>query len=270
LSLQWPSVGSILLCRDAPVIISLNGKVALVTGSSRGIGKHTAIKFADAGADVIVNFRDPNDSDEAERVCEHIRNIGRNVMLVRADVSNPEDVLLLMGKIKDKFGKLDILINNAGIAKDRTVANMTEQDWDDVLATNLKGTWLCSKHAMEFFFRHRRSGKVINLSSVIGMRGNFGQANYAASKSGLVGLTLSMAREFARYNVSVIAIAPGFVNTRMWKSIPDERKKQILERIPLGRVAEPEEIATVLLFLASDLASYITGAVVPVDGGYLG
>lgn len=262
--------GSLPTPGDKPMIISLKGKVALVTGSSRGIGRQTAIKFAGAGAEVIVNFRDPHDSDEAERVSEQIRNMGRNVMIVRADVSRPSEVLLLMSNIKDRFGKLDILVNNAGIAKDRTLAKMTEQDWDDVLATNLKGTWLCSKHALEFFFRHSKSGKVINLSSVIGMKGNFGQANYAASKSGLVGLTLTMAREFARYNVSVIAVAPGFVNTRMWQVIPDERKKEILQRILLGRVAEPEEIANVLLFLASDLASYITGAVVPVDGGYFG
>jgi 3-oxoacyl-[acyl-carrier protein] reductase len=248
--------------------LSLKGKIALVTGSSRGIGACTAIKLAKAGAIVVINYHLPDDEKDSLAVQAFVRNAGGETHIIKADVSSGLNVKEVMENIKQNFGKLDILVNNAGITLDHSIENMSEDEWDSVLDVNLKSVWLCSKFAVEEFMKNQKSGVIINVSSVVGVLGNFGQSNYAASKAGVIGLSKSLAKETSRYNVRVNAVVPGFINTRLCQQIPKENMAKIVDRILLKRIGEPEEVANLILFLASNMSSYINGAIVVVDGGY--
>lgn len=197
-----------------------------------------------------------------------IKDAGGNAYLIKADVSVDSEVKNMMEIIKEQFGRLDVLVNNAGIIRDHTIENMTELEWDSVLDVNLKGMWLCSKYAITFFMENQRYGKILNISSVVGLGGNMGQTNYAASKAGIIGLSKSLAKEAARYGVYVNVVVPGFIDTQLYQAIADKYKEKILERILLKRVGKVEEVPNVVPFLASDMSSYIDGATIVVDGGY--
>lgn len=240
----------------------LQGKVALVTGAGSGIGAATAKRFAREGALVVVNDAK---TEGLEAVADEIRAAGSKALVVAGDVSRKADCERMVGETVKAFGRLDILINNAGINRDAMAAKMTEEQWDTVLAVNLKGTFLCCQAALPGM-RERAWGRVVNTSS-IGSLGNIGQANYAASKAGVIGLTRTLALEYAKYGVTVNAIAPGPVMTRMLAGVPDPIKEKIVAQVPVGRIAAPEEIAAVHAFLASDDAAFITGQVIFADGG---
>jgi 3-oxoacyl-[acyl-carrier protein] reductase len=243
---------------------ALDNKIALVTGGSRGIGRAIALAFAGAGADVMIAYR--NASQEAESVAAEIRKMGRRVETFQVDVSQFNPAREMVEKIVGLYGRLDILVNNAGITKDTLLLRMSEEDWQRVIDTNLKSVFSLTKAAIRPMMG-QRSGKIINMTSIAGIIGNPGQANYAASKAGVIGFTKTMARELGSRNVQVNAVAPGFVETDMTAALNDEQRKQLAARIPLGRTAKPEEIAGVVLFLASSYADYITGQVLCVDGG---
>ncbi|MGH7275778.1 MAG: 3-oxoacyl-ACP reductase FabG [Candidatus Rokuibacteriota bacterium] len=240
----------------------LQGKVALVTGAASGIGAATAKRFAREGALVAIN-----DANAAglDAVAGEIRAAGAKALVVPGDVTKRADCERMVGETVQAFGRLDILINNAGINRDAMAAKMTEEQWDAVLAVNLKGTFLCCQAALPGM-RERAWGRVVNTSS-IGSLGNIGQANYAASKAGVIGLTKTLALEYARYGVTVNAVAPGPVMTAMLAGVPDQIKEKIIAQVPVGRIAAPDEIASVHVFLASDEAGFITGQVIFVDGG---
>lgn len=240
----------------------LKDKVALITGAGSGIGEATAIKFSEEGAKLIIN--DVN-MESANNVAETIKAGGGEVLVLKADISKKDEVEGMIGQIIEHFGRLDILVNNAGVNRDAFAKKMTEEDWDTVITINLKGTFLCAQAAM-IAMSKQKYGKIINTSS-IGALGNPGQANYAASKCGVIGLTRTLALECARYNINVNCVAPGATKTPMTAQIPKEIAEAITEKIPLRRFAEPKEIANLHLFLASDEASYITGQVIFVDGG---
>ena len=240
----------------------LPGKVALVTGAAGGIGAATARRFGREGALVVVN---DTKADGLEAVAADVRAAGSKALVVAGDVTKKADCELMVGAAVREFGRLDILINNAGINRDAMAAKMTEEQWDTVLAVNLTGTFLCAQAALPGM-RERGWGRVVNTSS-IGSLGNIGQANYAASKAGVIGLTKTLALEYARYGVTVTAVAPGPVMTAMLAGVPDAIKEKIVAMVPVGRIAAPDEIASVHLFLASDEASFITGQVVFADGG---
>jgi len=245
--------------------ISLEGKIALVTGGARGIGREIALLLASQGADIAlcdVNL------EQAEETAKEIRSSGRGCLAFKVDVTDLKSVQEMVDKILDKFKKLDILINNAGITKDNLILRMSEEDWDKVIAVNLKGTFVCTKIASKVMLK-QRSGRIINLASIIGMMGNAGQANYAASKAGIIALTKSVAKELAPRGVTVNAIAPGFIKTEMTAKLPDDIQKKMLSGIPLGRFGEPKDVADLVLFLSSESSSYITGQVVQIDGGML-
>ncbi len=242
----------------------LTGKVALVTGASRGIGRQIALTLASYGADVIVNYN--GSKEKAEAVADEIRAMGRKAETYQCSVADFEACGEMVTKALEAFGHIDILVNNAGITKDNLVMKMTEEDFDAVVATNLKGTFNMIKQLYRPFLK-QRSGRIINMSSVSGILGNAGQANYAASKAGVIGLTKSMARELASRNITVNAVAPGFIDTDMTQAMTDSAKEQTLSQIPLQRAGQPEDIAEAVAFLASDKASYITGQVLSVDGG---
>ena len=242
----------------------LSGKVALVTGAGRGIGREIALTLAQYGADVIVNY---NGSEEkAKEVVQEIEKMGRKAIAVKCTVADYEMCGKMITDMLAEFGHIDILVNNAGITRDNLVIKMTEADFDDVIATNLKGTFNTIKHMYRPFIK-QKSGKIINLTSVTGILGNAGQANYAASKAGVIGLTKSMARELASRNITVNAVAPGYIDTDMTQAMTDAAKEATLAQIPLKRVGTPKDIAETVAFLASDKASYITGQVISVDGG---
>ena len=244
--------------------MNLTGKVALVTGASRGIGQATAIDLAKAGADIVVNFI--GNEAVAQETVEAIEALGRKAIKIKADVGNAEDVQAMVDEAVAAFGHIDILVNNAGITRDGLLIRMKDSDWDDVLNINLKGVYLVTKAVAKLMVK-QRAGRIINMTSVSGVTGNVGQANYAAAKAGVIGFTKTCAKELAARGITVNAIAPGFIETAMTDVLPEKIKEGIAATVPFGRMGQPEEIASVVTFLASDFASYITGQVLNVDGG---
>lgn len=242
----------------------LKGKVALVTGASRGIGRAIALAFAREGASVVVNYA--GNKERAEETAAEIRELGQEALVSRCDVSNESDVQEMMKQTMEKFGHLDIVVNNAGITRDGLLMRIREADWDAVLNTNLKGVFLVTKAALRPMMR-QRSGKIINIASVVGILGNAGQANYSAAKAGVIGLTKTTAREVAARGITVNAVAPGFITTEMTAKLPDQVKEQMKAQIPLQRLGSPEDVASVVRFLASNDSNYMTGQILSVDGG---
>lgn len=242
----------------------LEGKVALITGASRGIGREIALTLAAYGADIIVNYH--GSKEKAEQVCDEIRVLNRKAVAVQCDVSDYEQCGNMIQDMLTEFTHIDILVNNAGVTKDNLVMKMTAEDFDYVIDTNLKGTFYTIKHLYKAFIK-QRSGRIINLSSVSGVLGNAGQANYAASKAGVIGLTKTMAKELASRNITVNAVAPGYIETDMTHALTESQKEATIAQIPLKRVGTTKDIAETVAFLASDKAAYITGQVISVDGG---
>lgn len=241
----------------------LEGKVALITGGARGIGRDIALLFAKEGADIVIG--DVN-MQEAEKTCLEIEALGRKSLALSLDVTSFVKVEEVVNKILDKFLKIDILVNNAGITKDGLLLRMSEQDWDAVINVNLKGTFNCTKAVSRVMIK-QRSGKIVNIASIIGIIGNAGQANYSASKAGIIALTKTSAREFASRNINVNAVAPGFIQTDMTAKLPEELKQKMLGAIPLAKFGTPNDVANVCLFLASEDSAYVTGQTIVVDGG---
>ena len=244
--------------------MNLTGKVALVTGASRGIGQAAAIELAKAGADIIVNFI--GNEAVAQETVEAIEALGRKAIKIKANVGDADDVQAMVDEAHATFGHIDILVNNAGITRDGLLIRMKDSDWDEVLNINLKGVYLVTKAVAKLMVK-QRAGRIINMTSVSGVTGNAGQANYAAAKAGVIGFTKTCAKELAARGITVNAIAPGFIETAMTDVLPEKIKEGIAATVPLGRMGQPEEIAGVVTFLASDFASYITGQVLNVDGG---
>lgn len=242
----------------------LTGKVALVTGASRGIGRQTAITLAAYGATVIVNYN--GSREKAEEVAAQITENGGNAAVYGCNVSDYPAVEAMMKELVQKYGRIDILVNNAGITRDGLLMKMSEEDYDTVLDTNLKGTFNCIKHISRQMLK-QRSGRIINLSSVVGVYGNAGQVNYSASKAGVIGITKSVAKELGSRGITVNAVAPGFIITEMTDAMPEDAKKQVSDRIAMKRLGEVADVAETVAFLASDKATYITGQVICVDGG---
>ncbi len=241
--------------------IDLSGKVALVTGGSRGIGKAVASRLAEAGARVaLVDVVDP------EQVEATAREIGGGAIAVRANVVDVDDVGAAVSQVEEQLGPIDVLVNNAGITRDGLLIRMTEEAWSAVLDVNLKGVFTMTKAVARGMMK-RRGGRVVNIASVVGITGNAGQANYSASKAGVIGFTKSVAKELAARNVLVNAVAPGFIDTDMTRALPEAARETLRKLIPLGRLGAAEDVANAVLFLSSDLASYLTGQVVVVDGG---
>ena len=242
----------------------LEGRVALVTGGSRGIGRAVALELARRGASIVVNYN--ANASAANEVVAAIEAEGGKAKAIQADVSVHDHAERLIKEAVESFGNLDILVNNAGTTRDMLIMMMPEDDWDLVIRTNLKSAYNCSKHAVKHMMR-KRYGRVVNMTSVAGIAGNGGQTNYSASKAGMIGLTKSLAREVASRNITVNAVAPGFIPTDLTESVPEDLKSASLNAIPLKRWGTPEEVAHAVAFLASDEAGYITGHVLSVDGG---
>ena len=244
--------------------MQLDGKVALVTGASRGIGRAVAIRLAKSGAKIAVNYA--GNQAAAEEVKQIIEQNGGEAILVQADISNAESVDAMVATVMEAFGRIDILVNNAGITRDTLLMRMKEADWNAVIQTNLTGVFYVTKAVSKIMMK-QRYGKIVNMSSVVGLMGNAGQANYAAAKAGVIGFTKSMAKELAARNITVNAIAPGFIATDMTAVLSDKVKEDLATKIPMGRLGEADDIASAVLFLVSDSASYITGQTLNVDGG---
>jgi 3-oxoacyl-[acyl-carrier protein] reductase len=244
----------------------LDGKVTIITGASRGIGRSVAIELAKAGAKVVINYA--GNEAAAEEVENIIVTAGGQAITMQADVSNTEAVDAMIKKTIDVFGRIDILVNNAGITRDNLLMRMKEEDWDAVMNINLKGIFVCTK-AVSRIMMKQRYGRIINMTSVVGIMGNIGQSNYAAAKSGVIGFTKSMAKELASRGITVNAIAPGFINTDMTAVLTEQVKEELAGKIPAGRLGNPEDVAAAVAFLASDSANYITGQTLNVDGGML-
>lgn len=242
----------------------LNEKIALVTGASRGIGAAVAAKLAKEGAFVVINYN--GSKEKAEHVKTEIEQAGGKAEIMQCNVSDFAACETFIKQIIDTYGRIDILVNNAGITRDGLLMRMSEEAFDDVVATNLKGAFNCIRFASRYMMK-QRAGRIINMSSVVGVTGNVGQANYAASKAGLIGLTKSVARELASRNITVNAIAPGFIQTEMTEILPEAVKEETKRTIPLGEFGKPEDVASAVAFLASEEAGYITGQVLHVDGG---
>ncbi|HCW53965.1 MAG TPA: beta-ketoacyl-ACP reductase [Clostridium sp.] len=244
----------------------LKGKCAVVTGASRGIGKAIALKLASLGANVVINFR--NSEKEALEVESEIRGMGVDALSIKADISKLDQVENLIKSAKEKFGAIDIIVNNAGITKDNLILRMKEEDFDSVIDVNLKGVFNCLKSITPVMIRQKK-GKIINISSVVGISGNAGQINYAASKAGIIGMTKSLAKEIGTRGINVNAVAPGFIDTEMTECLGEKVKEEAKKNIPLKRFGTAEDVAEVVAFLASDESDYITGQVIHVDGGML-
>lgn len=244
--------------------MGLTGKCAVVTGASRGIGRAIALELANQGANVVVNFS--GNAQKAEQVVEEIKANGGDAIAVQANVADTESVQQLMKKAMDRFGSLDILVNNAGITRDNLIMRMKDDEWDDVINTNLKGVFLCTKAVTRQMMK-QRAGRIINISSIVGVAGNPGQANYVAAKAGVIGLTKTTAQELASRNILVNAIAPGFITTEMTDALPEELKEAMLKQIPLAKLGQPEDVAKAVAFFASDNSKYITGQTLHIDGG---
>ena len=242
----------------------LGDKVALVTGASRGIGRAVAIRLAQAGADVIVNYA--GSEAAAQETVDAIVALGRKAIKIQANVADAGQVAAMVEEAHKEFGHIDILVNNAGITKDGLLMRMKDEDWDAVMDINLKGTYLVTKAVSKIMMK-QRSGSILNMTSVVGVMGNAGQTNYAASKAGVIGFTKSCAKEMASRGIRVNAIAPGFIHTEMTDVLSDKVKEAMVNEIPLGRMAEPEEVANVAVFLAAPFSNYVTGQVINVDGG---
>ncbi len=243
--------------------MELEGKVALVTGAAQGIGKAIGLLLAQRGADIAVS--DIN-LEKAEETVREIETLGRRAMAMRANVAVHDEVERMVQGMIDRFSRIDILVNNAGIARDKLLLRMTEEDWDLVLDINLKGTFNCTKAVIRYMSK-QRSGKIVNIASVVGAMGNAGQANYSASKAGVIGFTKTIAREFAGRGINVNAIAPGYIVTPMTDVLPEKAKEELKRMIPMERLGQPEDVAQAALFLVSEASSYITGQVIHVNGG---
>lgn len=240
----------------------LEKKVVLITGASGGIGESLALSFAQEGTDLILwDIIEPKIA-----LLDKIKNFSREVLFQKVDITKMEEVGKAMGENCEKLKRLDVLINNAGITRDNLLLRMSEEDWETVMKVNLKGTFNCIRAASKFMMR-QKYGKIINIASVIGLIGNIGQSNYAASKAGILGLTKSAARELARFKINVNAIAPGYIDTPMTQKLPLKVKEEMLKNIPLGRFGKPDDVAKTAIFLASEESSYLTGQVIKVDGG---
>lgn len=245
--------------------MDLKGKIAIVTGSSKGIGKAIVLELARCGAKVVVSGRNP---ERIEQVRSEVEKIGADSIAVAADVSDSEAASNLVNKTLEKWERVDILVNNAGITRDNLIMRMSAEDWNEVLQTNLTGAFNCIKSVTRQMMK-QRSGCIINITSVVGIMGNAGQANYAASKAGIIGLTKSVARELASRSITCNAVAPGYIETEMTGRLDEKIKENLKQQIPLGRIGDIEDVAKVVAFLASENASYITGQVLNVDGGLL-
>ena len=243
--------------------MELSGKVALVTGAAQGIGKAIAMLLARNEADVVVS--DIN-LEKAQETANEIQGMGRRSVAIKVNVADLKDVERMVEAIVEQFGRIDILVNNAGITRDRLILRMTEEDWDAVLDVNLKGTFNCTKAAIRYMSK-QKSGKIVSIASVSGEMGNPGQANYAASKAGVIGFTKTIAREFAGRGINVNAIAPGYIQTPMTDAVPEKAKEELKRMIPMERLGKPEDVAQAVLFLVSENSSYITGQVLNVNGG---
>ncbi|KKI92572.1 3-oxoacyl-ACP reductase [Bacillus sp. SA1-12] len=242
----------------------LENKVALVTGASRGIGRAIALDLVKNGASVAVNYA--GNEAKANEVVDEIKAGGGNAFAIKADVGNSEEVTQMVKEVINQFGQLDILVNNAGITRDNLLMRMKDNEWDDVINTNLKGVFLCTKAVTRQMMK-QRNGRIINITSVVGVSGNPGQANYVAAKAGVIGLTKTTAKELASRNITVNAVAPGFITTDMTDELSEEMKAEMLKQIPLAKLGEPSDIANIVTFLASDKSKYITGQTMHVNGG---
>ena len=245
--------------------MNLNDRVAIVTGSARGIGREIALKLAEVGADVVVNDIEAA-TEPLEKVVQEIQGLGRKSLAVTADVSSTADVNHLMDTAVNEFGKIDILVNNAGVTRDNLLMKMTDEEWDTVLNIDLKSAFLCTRAVIRHMLR-QRSGRIISIASVVGMIGNAGQANYSSAKAGIIGFTKSIAKEVGSRSITVNAIAPGYIQTKMTEQLSDEQSQEMLKHIPLASLGTPRDVAEAVAFLASDEARYITGHVLNVDGG---
>ncbi|CEI73710.1 MULTISPECIES: 3-oxoacyl-[acyl-carrier-protein] reductase [Romboutsia] len=245
-------------------MLNLKNKIAVITGGSRGIGKEIAKKLAYNGANIVINYT--SKEEEALKTKEEIENLGVKCIVIKCDVSKSEEVNEMINKTIKEFGRVDILVNNAGITKDNLLMKMKEEDFDKVIDINLKGVFNCTKAVTRPMMKNKY-GKIINISSVVGVIGNVGQANYCASKAGVIGFTKSTARELASRNININAVAPGFIDTDMTKVLSDDIKNSMLSTIPKKEFGKPEDVANAVVFLASDMSSYITGQVINVDGG---
>ena len=243
--------------------MSLNGKIALVTGAAQGIGRDIALGLAKDGAEVAIC--DVN-LEAAQKTAGDIEAMGRKSLALKANVASSADVTAMIDQVVEKFGRIDILVNNAGITRDGLILRMKDEDWDLVLSINLKGAFLCTKSALKYMSK-QRSGTIINIASIVGAMGNAGQANYVASKAGLIGLTKTIAREYSNRNVTANAVAPGFIDTAMTQALSEQVRTDLAKQIPLGRLGSSEDVANAVRFLASPAAAYITGQVIHVNGG---